>query len=389
MTKRRLFGLLAGLIVLAAVSIALVPRAEAATVSRIVDGDTLVANIDGREETIRLLNIDTPETKHPSKNKQCLGEEATDWLADRLPPGTAIDLAFDEEKTDRYGRLLAAVYHDDALVNAEIALQGLGVPVTYGANSKFRDEVQEAHETAKAAERGLFDAEIDCTMPAKVEALEQFAENITQLEAEEDPSAALEEATAMFEELETLVSELEPTSLAANGLAIYSMPILEPYIADLSTAVEQSRDTADSHTAKLQTAKTDWDAEQKRLREEEEERREAEQREAEEQAEAARRAEQQAEQERERERQAQREAPAQPQPNTQAPAPAPAPAPQQQPTTPPAQNPAPQPPAPPAPTPKKKSSCVPYGPEISYANDGGYTGLRYGMPGGKTFRKCS
>lgn len=387
MTKRRLFGLLAGLIVLAAVSIALVPRAEAATVSRIVDGDTLVANIDGHEETIRLLNIDTPETKHPSKNKQCLGDEATNWLAERLPPGTTIDLAFDEEKTDRYGRLLAAVYHDDNLVNAEIALHGLGVPVTYGANSKFRDEVQEAHETAKAAERGLFDDEIDCTLPAKVESVEQLAENITQLEAEEDPSAALEEASAMFEELDTLVSELEPKSLDVHGLAIYSAPILEPYIANLNTAAEQSRDSADSHTAKLQTAKTDWDAEQERLRQEEEERRQAEQREAEEQAEAARRAEQQAEQDREREQQAQRQTPAQPQPSTQAPAPAPAP--QQQPTTPPVQNPAPQPPAPPTPTPKKKSSCVPYGPEISYADDGGYTGLRYGMPGGKTFRKCS
>ena len=34
------------------------------------------------------------------------------------------------------------------------------------------------------------------------------------------------------------------------------------------------------------------------------------------------------------------------------------------------------------------SSCVPYGPEIPYSNDGGYTGKRYGMPGGQTFRMC-
>lgn len=34
------------------------------------------------------------------------------------------------------------------------------------------------------------------------------------------------------------------------------------------------------------------------------------------------------------------------------------------------------------------SSCVPYGPPIPYSADGGYTGKRYGLPGGKSFRKC-
>lgn len=383
MTKRRLFGLMAGLIALAFVTIAFVPRADAATVSRIIDGDTLIVEIDGRQETIRLLNIDTPETKHPSKAKQCLGDEATQWLADRLPPGTSIVLEFDEEKTDRYGRQLAAVFESDALINAEIAREGLGVPVVYGENSKFLAEVQEAHEMAISAERGLFDSGQDCTMSAKVETMEQLAEALAQLEYEGDPSGALEEATAVLEEIQTVVSEFDPESLGQNGLAIYGVSLLEPYIAEIRASMENIHSRADSHTAKLQTAKTEWDTEQERLRKEKaaEEQREAERQEAERQAELERLTAQ----ERERQRQTHPPVPAQPQPSAQAPVPAP----QQQPATPQVQNPAPRPTTPAAPSPKKKSSCRPYGPEISYSNDGGYTGLRYGMPGGKTFRKCS
>jgi len=371
MSKRRLFGILAGLIVLAAVSIALVPRADAATVSRIVDGDTLVVTFDGQEETIRLLNIDTPETKHPSKEKQCLGDEATDWLEQRLPPGSTIELAFDQEKTDRYGRLLAAVYENDSLVNAEIAEQGLGVPVTFGDNTTFRADVQAAHETAKSAQRGLFDPEIDCTMPAKVDTIEQLAEQVAEVAVEGDPGPAVEEATQLVADLETLATELQPASLGVNGLAIYGASSIDTYTAKFTTRIDTARENAEAQSSKLETAKSEWDAEQERLREEEErreaEREKAKEREAEQQAEAERQARQ------EREQQAQRQRSA-PQPPAE-----PAPP----------QNPAPQPTAPAAPTPKKNSSCVPYGPEIPYSNDGGYTGLRYGMPGGKTFRKCS
>lgn len=384
MRKSRVYGILAGLIVLAAVSLALVPRAEAATVSRIVDGDTLIANVDGREKTIRLLNIDTPETKHPSKKKQCLGDQATDWLAERLPPGTPIELSFDEEKEDQYGRLLAAVYEDDSLVNAEIALNGLGVPVTYGPNHKFRQEVQEAHESAKTAERGLFDPQIACTMPAKVQALDNLTEELPQVPSGTDPSAALESAIAIMEEFEVAAADLAPQSLAINGLAVYDIPSLETYYADLRTSVEKLQEKVKSRTSALQVSNDEWEAEQERLRQEQEER------------EAKRRAEaeKKAQQERERQQQAQRDREAQQQPprRTAPHTPPPAPAPtEQQPTRPQTQAPAPepQPPAPANPSPKKKSSCTPYGPEIPYSNDGGYTGPRYGMPGGKTFRKCS
>ena len=51
-----------------------------ASVVRVIDGDTLVANVSGHEKTIRLLNVDTPETKDPNQAPECLGPEATDFL---------------------------------------------------------------------------------------------------------------------------------------------------------------------------------------------------------------------------------------------------------------------------------------------------------------------
>lgn len=83
---------------------------DPATVVRVVDGDTVVVRKDGQEETVRLLNIDTPETKHPNKAVQCLGPEATQALETLLRPGDDVVLRYDLERTDKYGRTLAGVF---------------------------------------------------------------------------------------------------------------------------------------------------------------------------------------------------------------------------------------------------------------------------------------
>ncbi|MEZ5165212.1 MAG: thermonuclease family protein [Acidimicrobiales bacterium] len=68
-----------------------------ATVARVVDGDTIVATIDRRDERVRLLGIDTPESVAETRPDQCYGEEASTYLKSLLPPGTAITLILDEE----------------------------------------------------------------------------------------------------------------------------------------------------------------------------------------------------------------------------------------------------------------------------------------------------
>ena len=150
------------------------PRASAspavegdrATVDRVIDGDTVDVRLSGDRVRVRLLNIDTPETKHPNKGVQCLGPEATDLLESLLEPGDEVVLQYDEERTDHYGRTLAGVFEGDELVNAEIARAGLGVPVVFEPNRRFLPEVEAAWREAERAGTGLNQEGLECSLPA-------------------------------------------------------------------------------------------------------------------------------------------------------------------------------------------------------------------------------
>ncbi len=160
-----------------------------ATVVRIVDGDTIVAEVSGTETTIRLLNIDTPETKDPNEPVQCLGPEATEYMKSLLAPGDMIDLEYDVQRLDPYGRTLAGVYKDDSLVNADIAAAGLGVAVLYQPNERFYAEVKAAEQDAQNAEQGLFSPSIDCTVPAMVNQATSDLEGLEEVDPESSAAA--------------------------------------------------------------------------------------------------------------------------------------------------------------------------------------------------------
>ncbi|POH60171.1 thermonuclease family protein [Arthrobacter glacialis] len=168
------FGLSAGLaigLVLGATACTK-ENSDTGTVVSITDGDTLVASVNGKDEKIRLLNIDTPETKDPKQPVECLGTEATDFLAGLLPVGSKITLMYDVERKDKYDRTLAAVFTpSNEFVSAEIARAGLGSAVSFAPNTKFLPPVEEAQQEAKASSRGIFDPAIACTLPAQIEAI--------------------------------------------------------------------------------------------------------------------------------------------------------------------------------------------------------------------------
>ncbi|MCC9194457.1 thermonuclease family protein [Arthrobacter sp. zg-Y916] len=195
LTKKAVIAAVAAVAVTAtSVVFANAANADKARVVRIIDGDTLVVDFQNEDITVRLLNVDTPETKDPNKPVECLGPEATDFLADVLPAGSKVTLAFDVERHDRYGRTLAAVYDSkDRLINAEVARQGFGIPVTYGKNSKFRPPVDAAYKQAEERQAGLFAEDIECTVPGTVAALEDAAQEAA---AEDAGSSAASAATA-------------------------------------------------------------------------------------------------------------------------------------------------------------------------------------------------
>lgn len=145
---------------------------EQATVVKHVDGDTFDVSVNGSTERIRLLNIDTPETVDPNRPVQCLGPEASNFLAAMLPIGSSVRLEYDKERTDRYGRTLAAAFTPDGkMVNAEVARAGLARVVTYDDNIRFRPPIEQAAEEAAANKQGVHAADVQCTFPAQVKAV--------------------------------------------------------------------------------------------------------------------------------------------------------------------------------------------------------------------------
>jgi len=111
------------------------------------DGDTIIADIDGKEERIRLIGVDTPETVHPNKPVEQLGKEASAFNKSMVE-GKRIRLEYDWQKRDKYDRLLAYVYLEDGIfLNAEIIKQGYGYAYTkypFKYLEKFRQYEREA-----------------------------------------------------------------------------------------------------------------------------------------------------------------------------------------------------------------------------------------------------
>jgi len=144
--------------------------ATEATVVRVIDGDTFKASLNGEEKTVRLLNVDTPETKDPNAPVECMGPEATKGLEQLLPVGAKVRLELDVEPLDKYGRTLAGVFDSDGrLINAEVARLGLGVPVLFEPNKKFYPPVVEAFDEARTSGVGLNSADIACLPAQQVE----------------------------------------------------------------------------------------------------------------------------------------------------------------------------------------------------------------------------
>ena len=109
-----------------------------ARVVRVVDGDTIEVQLpDGRREKVRYIGINTPGIHHPTKGAQPGGAEARE-MNRRLVEGKTVDLEFDVQQRDKYGRLLAYVRtKDGTLVNTELVFRGFAGAATYPPNVKL------------------------------------------------------------------------------------------------------------------------------------------------------------------------------------------------------------------------------------------------------------
>jgi len=212
-----------------------------ATVTKVVDGDTIDVRYDGETRRVRLLNVDTPESVDPAKPVECLAPEATQYLKSRLPVGTEVRLEHDEERYDRYDRELAAVFLGDDLVNADIARQGLGVALVVGSNAQFYAPVRQAQDEARQAGRGLYASVVTCTVPAQVAALEQTAADTVA----EQPVAPVEltEFDSHFGELAAALTTAQALATLLDGdpRAFPLLPFAGQGLSGVQSRVERVR----------------------------------------------------------------------------------------------------------------------------------------------------
>ncbi|MDD4333263.1 MAG: thermonuclease family protein [Patescibacteria group bacterium] len=134
------------------------PLYEYYPVSSIVDGDTIKVDINGKNETIRLIGIDTPEVVDPRKPVQCFGQEASN-KAKELLGGKKVRIEKDPTHGDRdkYNRLLAYIYREDGLFYNQFMIeQGYAHEYTYNTPYKYQAEFKAAEKLAKGNQRGLW-----------------------------------------------------------------------------------------------------------------------------------------------------------------------------------------------------------------------------------------
>ena len=127
------------------------------TVVAVADGDTIEVARDGERDTVRLLGVDTPETRHPTEPVECFGPEAAAYTARRLT-GRTVHLEGDVEARDLYDRRLAYVILEGERFNDELLRLGYAELLVIEPNHAHARTMLRAELEAKRAGLGLWSA---------------------------------------------------------------------------------------------------------------------------------------------------------------------------------------------------------------------------------------
>jgi micrococcal nuclease len=125
-------------------------------VQRVVDGDTLLLENKVR---VRLLGVNTPETKAADRPVEPWGEEASQFT-EQMVSGKVVTLEYDKERIDDYGRTLAYVYVDGKMLNEAIIEAGFSQAVTRHPYRSDRKKLfEQAEQRARAKRVGIWSDE--------------------------------------------------------------------------------------------------------------------------------------------------------------------------------------------------------------------------------------
>jgi micrococcal nuclease len=136
-------------------------RTESGRIVRVVDGDTVIVRVEGRDLRVRYIGMDTPESVKPDSPVEAFGREAS-AANEALVAGRDVVLERDVSETDQYGRALRDVWiRDDVgwtLVGLRLVRLGYARVSTFPPDVKYADRLLAAERAARDEGRGLWGA---------------------------------------------------------------------------------------------------------------------------------------------------------------------------------------------------------------------------------------
>ena len=132
----------------------------------VIDGDTIIVSMNGREEKVRMIGIDAPESVSATEEENTVyGEKASVYTKANLQEGKKVYLTFDQERTDIYGRTLAYIWLDkdftdmNNLYQNQMVSAGYAVAVKYEPNILYWQVLEASMLEAITNKSGLWDEE--------------------------------------------------------------------------------------------------------------------------------------------------------------------------------------------------------------------------------------
>lgn len=157
---------------------------ELAQIVKVVDGDTITVSLNGKNETIRIIGINTPETVDPRKTVECFGVEASNKAKDHFKD-MEYNVWLEEDPTqgnrDKYQRLLRYVFTNNGQTDYGLMMisEGFAYEYTYSTPYKYQISYREAQAYAQNNKLGLW-ADNTCLQINQVQISNDKSTNVKQ-----------------------------------------------------------------------------------------------------------------------------------------------------------------------------------------------------------------
>ncbi|MHB8807443.1 MAG: thermonuclease family protein [Anaerolineaceae bacterium] len=113
---------------------------EIAYVTSVIDGDSIEVLVNGKEEQVRYIGMNTPEYYSDERDE---AEEATE-LNRELVEGRYVLLIKDVSERDKFDRLLRYVFTEDHFVNYELVKEGVAEAKQYPPDTACHNYLSQA-----------------------------------------------------------------------------------------------------------------------------------------------------------------------------------------------------------------------------------------------------